>query len=183
MHFFLKCPKIEHIHFRLFSRFKIDHVLFSRNAPLFYVRFSWNAPFFPFSESDRKNGAFQEKRTEKSGAFREKSTWSIWKREKNRKLICSILGYFRKNCICSHVKNTSFTGFLGHFMIPPVIIKKRGSIDRTWLNVWETFQNSWIPFQINLNNNFINYQKVGFSFFLIWTISENNYRKNSNNHY
>ena len=25
--FFLKCPKIEHIQFRFFSRFKIDHVL------------------------------------------------------------------------------------------------------------------------------------------------------------
>ena len=44
---FLKCPKIEAIQFRCFSRFKIDHVFFSRNAPLFYVRFSWNAPFFP----------------------------------------------------------------------------------------------------------------------------------------
>ena len=36
--FFLKCHEIEHIHFRSFFRFKIDHVLFSRNAPLFYVR-------------------------------------------------------------------------------------------------------------------------------------------------
>ena len=38
--FFLKCPKTEHIQFRCFSRFKIDHVIFSRNVPLFYVRFS-----------------------------------------------------------------------------------------------------------------------------------------------
>ena len=119
MHFILKCPKIEDFHFRFISRFQTSHVFFLWNAPIFYVRIFWNAPFFPFSESDGKNGAFQEKRTEKSGAFREKSTWSIWKREKNRKWICSILGHFRKNCICSHVKNTSFKGFLGHFKIPP----------------------------------------------------------------
>ena len=45
MHLFLKCPKIEPSHFRFISRFKVDHVLFSQNAPLFYVRKSWNAPF------------------------------------------------------------------------------------------------------------------------------------------
>ena len=26
--FSLRCPKIEHIHFRIFSRFQIDHVFF-----------------------------------------------------------------------------------------------------------------------------------------------------------
>ena len=64
-------------HFRLLFCFKIDHVHFYRNAPLFYVRFFRNDPFFL---SDSENG---------------------------------------KNCICSHVQNTSFKGFLGHFMIPP----------------------------------------------------------------
>ena len=29
----LKCPKIDHINFRSFSYFKIDHVLCSRNGP------------------------------------------------------------------------------------------------------------------------------------------------------
>ena len=32
----------------------IDHVLFFRNAPLFYARFFWNAPFFPFDSENRK---------------------------------------------------------------------------------------------------------------------------------
>ena len=55
---------------------------------------------------------------------------------------------------------------------------KRGSYDWTWLNVWETFQNSRIPFRINLNNNFTNYQKVGFSISLMWANSRNYYRNN-----
>ena len=50
---FSKCPKIEEFHFRFLFCFKIDHVLFIRNAPLFYVRNIWN---IPISES---NGAFQ----------------------------------------------------------------------------------------------------------------------------
>ena len=144
-----KCPKPSH--FRFFSRFKIDHVLFSRNAPLFSVRFSWNAPFFLSDSENGKNGAFQEKRTEKSGAFREKSTWSILKREKNRKLICSILGHFRKNCICSHVKNTSFTCFLGHFMIPPVYVNncwdRLPSTIIIWLIIWNHEWNTVLMIQ------------------------------------
>ena len=32
----------------------IDHVLFFRNAPLFYTLFFWNAPFFPFDSENRK---------------------------------------------------------------------------------------------------------------------------------
>ena len=49
MHLFFKCPKIEPIQFRFFRRLQIDHVLFSRNAPLF------------LSDSENeKNGAFQE---------------------------------------------------------------------------------------------------------------------------
>ena len=88
MHLFLKCPKIEPIHFRFSSRFQIDHMLCFRNVELFYIRNSWNAPFFSFSESDRNNGA-----------FREKSTWSICKRRKNRNWIGSILGHLKNKCI------------------------------------------------------------------------------------
>ena len=46
MHFILKCPKIEHFHFRFISRFKTSHVFFLWNAPIFYVGIFWNAPFF-----------------------------------------------------------------------------------------------------------------------------------------
>ena len=88
--FFLKCPKIEHIQFRCFSRFKIDHVFFSRNAPLFYVRFSWIAPFFL---SDSQKGT-------------EIECVRFW-------------GISGKKCICHHVQNISFTYFLGHFKYPP----------------------------------------------------------------
>ena len=56
--FVFKCPKIEPIHFRFFFRFQIDHVFFSRNAPIFYVRYSLNVPF---SESDGKMGHFEKK--------------------------------------------------------------------------------------------------------------------------
>ena len=51
-----------------------------------------------------------------------KDTWLVLtrKREMNRKWNCSNLGYLKK-CIWPHVKNTSFTCFLGHFMIPRVL--------------------------------------------------------------
>ena len=77
---FLKCPKIEEFHFRFIFCFKIDHVLIF-----------WNAPFFPFSESDRKNGAFQKIRTFKSGAFQKISTWSISKTLSHDKILFHML--------------------------------------------------------------------------------------------
>ena len=123
MHFILKCPKFEQFHFRFISRFKTSHVLFFRNAPFFYTKKFWNAPFFPFSKWDRKNGAFQNFLLQKNGAFRKKSTWLSLKREMNRKWNCSNLGHFKIKCIWPHVKNTSFTCFLGHFMIPRVDVK------------------------------------------------------------
>ena len=100
---YLKCPKIEEFHFRFLFCFKIDHVRKIRNAPLFYVRNIWNAPFFPFSESDRKNGAFQQKKRLESLAFR-KNTWSILKQKRNRKWNSSIFGHFRKKQKLSHDK-------------------------------------------------------------------------------
>ena len=60
---YLKCPKIEEFHFRFLFCSKIDHVRIIRNAPFFHIRNIWNAPFSPFSESHRKNGAFQIFRT------------------------------------------------------------------------------------------------------------------------
>ena len=35
----------------------------------------------------------------------------------NRKLASLILGHFEKKCICHHMMNSSFTCFLGHFML------------------------------------------------------------------
>ena len=121
MHFILKCPKFEQFHFRFISRFKTSHVLFFRNAPFFYTKKFWNAPFFPFSKWDRKNGAFQNFLLQKNGAFRKKSTWLSLKREMNRKWICSNFGHFKIKGMWPHVKNTSFTCFLGHVMIPRVL--------------------------------------------------------------
>ena len=43
---FLKCPKIEDFSFRWIFCFKIDHVLFFWNTPLFWARIFWNTPFF-----------------------------------------------------------------------------------------------------------------------------------------
>ena len=62
LHNFLKCPKIDQFQFGSCSvlKYQVDHVLFFWNAPLSYVRNFWKAWFFPFSESDRKNGAFQK---------------------------------------------------------------------------------------------------------------------------
>ena len=102
---FLKCPKIEEIHFRFIFSFQIDRVLFFWNAPLFHVRIFWNASFFPFSESDRKNGAFQ------------KITTSILKLKMNRKWNSSIFGHFKKKGKCYHMTKFSFACLFGHFMI------------------------------------------------------------------
>ena len=117
---FLKCPKIEEFHFRFIFSYKIDHVLIFWNAPLFHVRIFWNAPFFPFSESDRKNGAFQKIQAWKSGAFKKITTWTILKLKLNRKWNSSILGHFKKLRRCHHMTKSSYTCFLGHFMIPHV---------------------------------------------------------------
>ena len=43
----------------------------------------------------------------------------------SRKWKSSILGHFKIKCIWAHVKNTSFTCFLGHFMIPRVFHNSR----------------------------------------------------------
>ena len=72
------------------------------------------------SESDRKMGHFKKTNIKKWGiwnaAFRNKA---ILKQKRNRNWNEA----FRKKCICHHVKNISFTCFLGHFIIPPVYSK------------------------------------------------------------
>ena len=49
-----------------------------------------------------------------------KSTWSDFEQPGDTYWKCSILGHFKKKCICPHAKNISFTCFLGHFKEPPV---------------------------------------------------------------
>jgi len=83
LHFYFKYPKIVEFHFRLFFRFKIDHVFLFEIIDFCSARNIWNA-HFSFSESDGKNGAFKifwvyfEYESEyESGVFRVKTTWSI----------------------------------------------------------------------------------------------------------
>ena len=114
-------PKIEEFHFRFLFCFKIDHMLKFWNAQLSCVRKFWNAPFFSFSESNRKNGAFQNFRTQESWAFQGFSTWSILKQKRNRKWNYSIFGHFKILWKCYHMTKSSFTCFLGHFKLPPVL--------------------------------------------------------------
>ena len=103
---YMKCPK------------KYVEDYFARDGICFCF---WNAPksktiiFDSFSESDGKMGHFKIFEHKKAGLCEKKSTWSISKRKKNRKWVCSILGHFKNKCICHHVKNTSSTYFLGHF--------------------------------------------------------------------
>ena len=79
--------------------------------------------FFPFSESGRKSGAFQKI-----------STWQIFEPKRNRKWISSILEHFKKLEKCYHVKNTSFTCFLGHLMVSPVY-KNEDQRNIRWKNL------------------------------------------------
>ena len=58
LHFYFKYPKIVEFHFRLFFRFKIDHVFLFEIIDFCSARNIWNA-HFSFSESDGKNGAFK----------------------------------------------------------------------------------------------------------------------------
>ena len=85
--------------------------------------FIWNAPksktfnfssfsvlkLITFSDSNRKNGAFQN--------F---STWSVLKLKRNRKWNSLILGHFKIQCPCHLMSKSSFTCFLGHFILPPL---------------------------------------------------------------
>ena len=68
----------------------------------------------------RKRGISGKTNKVKVGHFRKKTRDQISNRKKEKNWNCSILGHFRKNCICRHVQNISSTNFLGHFMIPPV---------------------------------------------------------------
>ena len=68
-----------------------------------------------------ENRAFQNFRTYKNGAIQKIYTW--WDLE--RKIVRNwnypnVRGISKFSSICHHVKNISFTCFLGHFMIPPV---------------------------------------------------------------
>ena len=56
----------------------------------------------------------------KNWAFQKISTWSILKLKMNRNWNFSILGHFKLSK-CYHMTKSSFTCFLGHFMIPRVV--------------------------------------------------------------
>ena len=47
-------------------------------------------------------------------------TWSILKLKKNRKWNSSIFGHFKILSKCYHMTKSSFTCFLGHFILPPL---------------------------------------------------------------
>ena len=70
MAFFLKCPKIEHSHFGFFSRFRIDHVLFSRNTPLFMFE---NLEMPHFQNQMGKMGNFRNFENKKIRHFEKKA--------------------------------------------------------------------------------------------------------------
>ena len=53
-------------------------------------------------------------------AFQNFSTWSILKLKRNRKWNSSIFGHFKILSKCYHMTKSSFTCFLGHFILPPV---------------------------------------------------------------
>ena len=159
----MKCPKIEQYHFRFLYCFWIDHVVFFWNAPLFYVRFFWNAPFFLSDSENGKNGAFQKIRTWKSGAFQKISTWSILKLKMNRKWNSSILGHFKKLRKCYHMTKSSFTCFLGHFMIPRVsctglTTRFAKNNSKEAIIMWSDMHSFY---------GFDNFERIVFSYFLV----------------
>ena len=95
--FFLKCPKIEHINFRCFSSFKIDHVFFSRNSPLFMFVFPEISHFSCSQNQMGKWGISKSSNIKKWGISRKKhvinfKTGRFW-------------GISGKKCICYHVQN------------------------------------------------------------------------------
>ena len=99
MHFFRNAPKSKMFIFGSFSVFRIkwekfnwSRAFFSK-CPTFLCSFFLKCPIFPI--------------------------W-FWKQKMNRKWTSSILGHFEKKCIFHHMINSSFTYFLGHFMLPPV---------------------------------------------------------------
>ena len=118
MHFILKCLEIEHFHFRLIFHFQTSHVLFLWNAPIFMFEFS-EMPHFSFLILKMGKWGISKNSNIKNRGISKKNTWLVWKM--SRKWKSSILGHFKIKCMWPHVKNTSFTCFLGHFMIPRVV--------------------------------------------------------------
>ena len=97
---YLKCPKIEEFHFRFLFGFKIDHVSFIWNDPFLYLRNIWKMAHF-----------------RKVGHSKILARDQFW----NRKGIENGMGHSKILCKCYHMTKSSFTCFLGHFMLPPVI--------------------------------------------------------------
>ena len=91
----LEMPHNRTYSFLVFSRIKIDLVVFPRNTPLFNVRKSSKTPCSHFRIK--------------------KSTWPILKR-KNRQWNSWILGYLNYKCMTK----SSFTCLFGHYLLPPV---------------------------------------------------------------
>ena len=89
--------------------------------PHFSIRKKFEMPHISLFQNEiGKMGHFKIFSYRKMGHFEKNDTWLVLKREMNRKWNCSNLGHFKIKCIWPHVKNTSFTCFLGHFMIPRV---------------------------------------------------------------
>ena len=114
---YLNCPKIEEFYSRFLRCFKIRHVEIIQKTPLFYLRNIRNALFFHFTiKSERKMGHFKYFEHRKVELLNYSHVINF-KKKLNRNWNSSILGHFKILSKCYHMTKSSFTCFLGHFML------------------------------------------------------------------
>ena len=128
---FFEMPKIRTLSDSLCFLFELSSRALFLKCPIFICSIFLKCPIFESEWIENRafqnnrtewieNWAFQNNRTYENRAFQKKSTWWEFEQKRERNWNSSNFGYFKKICICHHVKNISFTYFSGHFMIPPV---------------------------------------------------------------
>ena len=113
------------LHFRSFSRFKIDVIFtwfFLEMPPLFYVRKLWNTPFsiwfwnWGISRFLNINDISGLKHV------------TCFSNKNGPKMKFIDFWSFRGKCEFHNMLKSTFICFLGHFMVPPVLVRRSQSV-------------------------------------------------------
>ena len=131
---FLEMPKNWWILFSVTFLFQKLGTWFSLKYPTFHASKY-------FENQKGKMGHFKISKIEKWG-ISTKTRWSIIKREKNQKWICSILGHFKEKCKCRHMTKSSFRAFHGTSRRKSLVISEFQSADWYLFETRKTLSNN-----------------------------------------
>ena len=121
LHFSLKCPKIEHVHFSFFFVIKLITCFFLEMR-FFNMFETFQMPHF--SDYNNQMGDtihFKVYEQLKVGHFKEKARDQFQDGKRTEKWMSSIFGDFKEKCKCRHMINTSFTSLWGISWYLPLI--------------------------------------------------------------